>query len=144
MITFDEIKSILPQSYPFLMIDAIEEIKLGESLVAVKNITANEWPFDGRGREVMVFPETLLIEAAAQAALVLHYKSHGKDGVDTPRFYIGKVKAEFWDDVLVGEKIKLRVLNIRMLGQGGYAQTTIHTDKKIAEIDFVFGVRKAG
>ena len=71
MIDHQTIKKILPQAYPFLLIDRVEEFKAGESLVAIKNITANEWPFEQDDRDQVYFPPTLLIEAAAQAALVL-------------------------------------------------------------------------
>ncbi len=71
---FDDkvIKDILPQSYPFIMIDRIVEFKKGESLTAIKNITGNEWIYEGQNVKNNIFPETLLIEAAAQAALVLY------------------------------------------------------------------------
>ena len=74
MIDYKTIQKILPQRFPFILIDKIIDFKMGKSLTAIKNITGNEWIFDdgalaGRGS---IFPETLLIEAAAQAALVLY------------------------------------------------------------------------
>ncbi len=90
-----QIAAILPQSYPFLMIDRVVDFQKGESLTAVKNITGNEWMFgspvepfganperrpstafgpsrrvEGWCRPSNIFPETLLIEAAAQAAIL--------------------------------------------------------------------------
>ena len=70
-LTHQELRKILPQAHPFMMIDRVVDIKKGKSLTAIKNITANEWPFLSNLNH---FPETLLIEAATQAALVL-YKS---------------------------------------------------------------------
>lgn len=64
----NQIVQILPQSYPFLMIDRVVDFRKGESLTAIKNITGNEWFFDDQSCRSEVFPETLLIEAAAQAA----------------------------------------------------------------------------
>ena len=46
---YHELKKILPHAYPFLMIDRVVEIKKGKSLVALKNITANEWWCEGWG-----------------------------------------------------------------------------------------------
>ena len=99
MLNHTQLKTILPHAYPFLMIDRVEDYKPGESLMAVKNITANEWLGEGLPGQTNYFPETptwtnqnkkvqvvslplaiksntimgkgLLIEAAAQAALVL-------------------------------------------------------------------------
>src|SRR3989338_8135555 len=65
-----QIAAILHQSYPFLMIDRVVDFKKGESLTAIKNITGNEWVFEGQPCQTGVFPETLLIEAAAQAAIL--------------------------------------------------------------------------
>lgn len=70
MINYSQLKMILPQAYPFLLIDHVESYRPGESLVAIKNITANEWPFSQSPKRLEHYPETLLIEAAAQAALV--------------------------------------------------------------------------
>ena len=74
MLTLDDLKHILPQAYPFLMIDRVEQYIEGKSLTTIKNITANEWFFQNDEdpfHPTKHFPETLLIEAAAQAALVL-------------------------------------------------------------------------
>lgn len=85
----NQIAQILPQSYPFLMLDRVVDFKKGESLTAVKNITGNEWVFcspltpfganpepsrrdEGQPCQTGVFPETLLIEAAAQAAILFY------------------------------------------------------------------------
>ena len=46
-IEYVQLKKILPHAYPFLMIDRVVEIKKGKSLVALKNITANEWWCEG-------------------------------------------------------------------------------------------------
>lgn len=65
MLDTKQLQAILPHAYPFLLIDKVLDYKEGESLTAVKNITANEWPFTGDGEHTDIFPETLLIEAAA-------------------------------------------------------------------------------
>lgn len=74
MLDHNALKQILPQAHPFLMLDRVLEYTKGQSLIAIKNITANEWFFqeaEDDPNEIQYFPETLLIEAAAQAALVL-------------------------------------------------------------------------
>jgi 3-hydroxymyristoyl/3-hydroxydecanoyl-(acyl carrier protein) dehydratase len=162
MLNLDEIKSILPQSYPFLLIDKIEEVKLGESLVAIKNITANEWPFAGGGAQSVQFPPTLLIEAAAQAALLFYRHaarptsntSHGRARGLRPghvasevrpltesnlRYFIGKVEAEFFAPVYVGDRLYIKVANSRMFGQMGLANVGINTQEQIANIKLFVG-----
>jgi len=74
-IDIKEIMSIIPHRYPFLLIDRVTEIKLKESIVGIKNVTANEPQFMGHfpGRPVM--PGVLIIEAMAQLSAVLVAKS---------------------------------------------------------------------
>ena len=67
------------------MIDRVEEYTEGKNLIAIKSITANEWFFqdtEDDPNKTQYFPETLLIEAAAQAALVLYHVSVAHIGID--------------------------------------------------------------
>src|SRR3989338_3427328 len=70
-----EILKYLPHRPPFLLIDRIIEIKEGESIVAIKNVTMNEPFFVGHFPNLPVMPGVLILEALAQAAGVLAYKS---------------------------------------------------------------------
>lgn len=56
MLTVKEIKEILPHRYPFLMIDRVEEIVLGQSARGYKNVSANEEFFNGHFPEHPVMP----------------------------------------------------------------------------------------
>lgn len=67
----EDIKSIIPHRYPFLMIDSVSEIKIGESCVAHKNVSINEWYFAGHFPGHPIVPGVLILEAMAQAAAVL-------------------------------------------------------------------------
>ena len=70
-------------------------------IMVVKNITADEWPFEGDFSGTNIFPGTLLIEAAAQAALVVDYVS--REGGDKRLIYmLGRVKARFLGPVGIG------------------------------------------
>ena len=72
MLDNNQLKKILPHAYPFVLLDRVERYIPGQSLVAIKKITANEWQFLESPERLEHYPETLLIEAAAQAALVLY------------------------------------------------------------------------
>jgi 3-hydroxymyristoyl/3-hydroxydecanoyl-(acyl carrier protein) dehydratase len=65
-----EILDHLPHRYPFLLVDRVDEIELGERLRAVKNVTFNEPFFPGHFPAHPVFPGVLIIEALAQATVV--------------------------------------------------------------------------
>ena len=138
---YRHLERILPQAYPFLLIDRVVDILEGESLTAIKNITANEWPCCcGRGSQH--YPETLLIEAAAQAALVLYHVSKVKEGDPRPQYVLGRTKAEFRDFANIGEQISLGVTKIRLFSAMGYMGVAVRAEnKEIADMELMFGIR---
>jgi len=138
----NQLRNILPQTYPFVLIDRVEDYKEGESLTAVKNITANEWPFKGQTGPSPVFPATLLIEAAAQAALVLYHVSKVKDRVPRPRYFIGKCEAEFRGPVEFGTRVMLRVRAGKLMDTGGYADVAAEVgETNLAKMTIFFWVK---
>ena len=126
----NQLRSILPQAYPFVLIDRVIDFKKGESLVAVKNITANEWPFTA-DVTLLHYPETLLIEAAAQSALVLYHLSKVEEGEPRPKYFLGRVKSEFSCQVSAGSQIRLTVKSARMLAAGGYSDIDIYENQEL-------------
>lgn len=115
-----DLQKILPQNYPFLMIDRITAFEKGKSLTAIKNITANEW-WEGNSQ---TFPETLIIEAAAQAALMLHRMSLIKEG-ENPKYILGKAEAEFKQTVHIGDVLQIQAFATKMLRKLGYSNIVL-------------------
>ncbi len=104
------IQVFLPHRYPFLLIDRVLEHVPGESLLALKNVTINEPFFQGHfpGRPVM--PGVLLIEAMAQAAGVLTFRTAGAEPDAQSTFYlVGIDKARFRAPVVPGDQLLLKV-----------------------------------
>ncbi len=133
---------ILPQKYPFLMIDRIVEFKKDESLTAIKNITGNEWVFEGLKYPNNIFPETLIIEAAAQTALAF-YKLNKNDPIVKKKQYavIGKIKSEFFESVKVGDQLKMQTGSYKMFENTGFVDIDIHVaTNKIAEVKNFYSV----
>jgi 3-hydroxyacyl-[acyl-carrier-protein] dehydratase len=140
MLGYKELKEILPQAYPLLLIDRVEAVKKNESLVAVKNITSGEWPFSG-ANPPRFFPETLLIEAAAQAALVLYHLSKVEDGGPRPDYYLGRIKSEFFRPVEVGDEVRMVVAMGRALDDGGYSDIDLKMGpSNIGKVQLIYKV----
>ncbi|GIT22600.1 MAG: hypothetical protein CM1200mP40_22820 [Gammaproteobacteria bacterium] len=78
LLDVEEIKEYLPQRYPFLLVDRIVEMDLGKSIVGYKNVTINEPFFVGHFPGQPIMPGVLIIEALAQVAGVLGFKSQEK------------------------------------------------------------------
>ena len=117
-----EILAHLPQRYPFLMIDRVKDIELGKRIVAVKNVSANEPYFEGHfpGRPIM--PGVLILEAMAQAAGVLVFRSQGTVPTDSGvYYYVGIDNARFKRPVVPGDQLEVEVvLERQMRGIGKF------------------------
>lgn len=110
MMDVNEIRKYLPHRYPFLLIDRVTEINLGESVTAYKNITINEGIFEGHFPEHPVFPGVLILEAMAQACGVLGFKTMDKTPEDGSIYlYAGADKVRFKRQVVPGDKMVLEV-----------------------------------
>jgi UDP-3-O-[3-hydroxymyristoyl] N-acetylglucosamine deacetylase / 3-hydroxyacyl-[acyl-carrier-protein] dehydratase len=98
------IKKILPHRYPFLLIDKIIDFKMDESVVGVKNVTANEPFFEGHFPGQPVMPGVLILETMAQAGGVLLL-----NGVENPDgklvFFMSINNAKFRKPVTPGDQL---------------------------------------
>ncbi|MBQ27479.1 MAG: 3-hydroxyacyl-[acyl-carrier-protein] dehydratase FabZ [Nitrospiraceae bacterium] len=107
-----EILRILPHRYPFLLVDRILELELGERIVGVKNVTINEPFFPGHFPDRPIMPGVLLIEALAQISAVLAYKSSdGHDG--NLVYFMGIDQAKFRKPVVPGDQLRMEVKVLR-------------------------------
>ncbi len=109
MMDIVEIRKYLPHRYPFLLVDRVVELNPGESIVAYKNLTVNEPFFDGHFPEQPVFPGVLLLEAMAQAAGILGFKTMNKTPADGSMYYfVGSDKLRFKRPCVPGDRVMLR------------------------------------
>ena len=109
-----EILKYLPHRQPFLLVDRVIEMKEGESLIALKNVTINEPFFVGHFPNRPVMPGVLIIEALAQAAGILAYKSMNTSPNDGGLYlFAGIDNARFRRVVEPGDQLRLEVKVIR-------------------------------
>jgi 3-hydroxyacyl-[acyl-carrier-protein] dehydratase len=103
-----EVREYLPHRYPFLLVDRVTELNLGESITAFKNVTVNEPFFNGHFPDHPVMPGVLIIEAMAQAAGILGFKTMDKNPQDGSIYYfVGSDKLRFKRPVVPGDKLLL-------------------------------------
>ena len=104
----NEIRKYLPHRYPFLLVDRVVELVPGESIVAYKNVTVNEPFFNGHFPDHPVMPGVLIVEAMAQAAGILGFKTMDKTPQDGSIYYfVGSDKLRFKRPVVPGDQLKL-------------------------------------
>lgn len=108
MMDVNEIREYLPHRYPFLLVDRVLELEEGESIVAIKNVTVNEPFFNGHFPDHPVMPGVLIVEAMAQAAGILGFKTMGKKPQDGSIYYfVGSDKLRFKRPVVPGDQLQL-------------------------------------
>src|SRR5512137_1457504 len=109
MIDIRGILNILPHAYPFLFVDRVVEIEPGKRIVGIKNVTYNEPFFPGHfpGRPIM--PGVLIIEAMAQTAGVLAFKSMPGEEPRKPVYFLGIDHVRFRKPVIPGDQLRFEV-----------------------------------
>jgi 3-hydroxyacyl-[acyl-carrier-protein] dehydratase len=103
-----EVLAHLPQRYPMLMVDRVTEFEAGKRIVAVKNVSANEPYFQGHfpGRPIM--PGVLILEAMAQAAGILAFRSLGQRPDERSVYYYAGIDgARFKQPVVPGDRLEI-------------------------------------
>jgi 3-hydroxyacyl-[acyl-carrier-protein] dehydratase len=107
-----EIKEIfehLPHRFPFLLVDRVLEYEIGKHIVALKNVTYNEPFFIGHFPRHPVMPGVLVIEALAQAAAILAFKTANIRPSDGNIVYFAGIdEARFKRPIVPGDQIHLR------------------------------------
>jgi 3-hydroxyacyl-[acyl-carrier-protein] dehydratase len=143
-IELNELKKLLPHTYPFMLIDRVVALEQGKSLTVIKNISSDEWVFDSdESLHEQVFPEVLLIEAAAQAALLLYKLSHVTTASDQTIMVIGKTKVEFLGRVFPGDVLEMKVSAERFLPSGGYTHVGLSVrGESVAHVEVFYGIKK--
>lgn len=111
-INIGEILEILPHRYPFLLVDKILECKLGESIKGLKNVTINEYFFQGHFPGQPIMPGVLILEAMAQVGGILAYLSNEGEMKNRLIYFIGLDKVRFRKTVVPGDQI---VFDLTML-----------------------------
>ena len=112
----NEILKYLPHRYPFLLVDRVIELEEGKRVLALKNVTMNEPFFPGHFPNRPVMPGVLILEALAQAAALLSFKSAGK-GLDPDAivYFAGIDNARFKRPVVPGDQLLLEVEIVRSM-----------------------------
>ncbi|WP_374327472.1 3-hydroxyacyl-ACP dehydratase FabZ [Azonexus sp.] len=100
----------LPHRYPFLLVDRVVDLVPGKSIHAYKNVTINEPFFVGHFPHHPVMPGVLIMEALAQAAGILSFKTmEEKPSPDTVFYFAGIDDARFKRPVMPGDRLDLHV-----------------------------------
>src|SRR3990167_1703535 len=141
----NEILKYLPHRYPFLLIDRVIEINQGKSLVALKNVSMNEAYFMGHFPNHPVMPGVLILEAMAQAAAVLAYKSTNTTTQDGAMYYFAGIdNTRFRRIVKPGDQLLLKVQVLRSKRDVWKLEGNAYVDDELACSAEFISARKPG
>lgn len=139
-----QILDTLPHRYPFLLVDRVLSITPGESIVALKNVTMNEEFFNGHFPHYQVMPGVLIIEALAQAAGILSFKTMGNAAdKESVYFFVGIDNARFKRPVVPGDALHLHVsIERHSRGLWKYKTRALVEGQLAAEADLMCALRE--
>lgn len=141
MLDVNEIRKILPHSYPFLLVDRILEIEEGKRAVGLKNVTINENFFQGHFPDYPVMPGVLIVEAMAQVGAVALLKK--PDFAGKLAFLTGIDKMKFRRQVVPGDQLRLEVELVQLRRNIGKSEAKAFVDGQlVAEGNLMFAIQK--
>jgi len=110
MMDVQQIREYLPHRYPFLLVDRVTELEIGKYIISVKNVSVNEPFFNGHFPQLPVMPGVLIVEAMAQSAGILGFKTLDKTPADGSVYlFAGADKIRFRRQVVPGDQLIMRV-----------------------------------
>lgn len=138
MMDLQEIQKLLPHRYPFLLVDRVTEIVAGQKITAYKNVSINEPFFGGHFPGHPVMPGVLIVEALAQTAALLAYKSAGMNPEEKVTYLMGVDGARFRKPVVPGDRLQLDVEIVKQKGPVWKTRGVASVDgQKVAEAEFL-------
>jgi len=108
-IDIQRIMQMIPHRYPFLLIDRMVDVVAGESAVGIKNVSINEFFFQGHFPQRPVMPGVLIVEAMAQTAAVLVVHSLGPGSEGKLVYFMSVDDARFRRPVFPGDRLHVHV-----------------------------------
>jgi len=115
-IDINRIREMIPHRYPMLLIDKLIDVIPNESGIGIKNVTLNEWYFQGHFPESPIMPGVLIIEAMAQTAAVLVMRTMGKECEGKLVYFMSVENTRFRKPVVPGDTLYLHVIKQRQRG----------------------------
>ena len=142
----EKIKEILPQRPPFLFVDRVVNIDKTEGKVTcAKNVTINDYFFKGHFPDNPVMPGVIMIEALAQASIILFAVLKPDIAAKHPDYLFGKVEARFHKIVRPGDTLLLEVVKKKILSNSSIVDARALVGEDLAvSAQITFGVKAKG
>ncbi len=136
----NQIQEIIPHRYPFILVDKIVELEEGIRAVGIKNVTVNEYFFQGHFPQEHVMPGVLIVEALAQVGAVVLLKK--EENLGKIAYFAGINNCKFRRKVIPGDTLSLEIEIIKSRANFGVGKAVAKVDGKVAceaELSFMIG-----
>lgn len=138
---FEQIKQIIPQRFPFLMLDRVIEIEPGVRVVGIKNLTGNEWFYQGHFPKKAITPGAMICEAIAQTGIVFFHVTQPNHRDVT--YLLGSLKMRFIEPVWPGDQLRIEVIPIKLTSNAGILGADVKVDDRtVAKGEFALAARE--
>ncbi len=145
MLNFEEIRKLVPQKYPFLFIDKVVEFQKESKIVCLKNVTANESFFAGHFPDFAIMPGVLILEALAQASILLFKMSFNTEEDKDKVFLLGSTDARFSKPVFPGDQLLLEVNTEKVISKAAIVKGIARVgEKTVSKATLSFGIADKG
>jgi len=129
---FEEIKGLLKQRFPFIMVDRVLEVDPGKRIKSLKNVTGNEIQFLGHFPEYAIMPGVFIVEAIGQSASIL-FSSSTKKGIDKGEVMVLGVinNMRFIAPVYPGQTMLIDVNVVKMAEDAALVEGTVTVEGNV-------------
>lgn len=132
LMSFEEVRTLLKQRFPMLMVDVVLELVPGQRILALKNVTGNEIQFLGHFPDLAIMPGTLIVEAFGQSASILFSKTTSL-GLRSEEFLVLGVinDMRFLVPVVPGDRMEIDVRIVKIAGDIALVEGSITVDRRV-------------
>ncbi|WP_033069787.1 3-hydroxyacyl-ACP dehydratase FabZ [Thalassospira australica] len=130
-VDIQRILEMIPHRYPFLLIDKVVDINVGESATGIKNVTMNEPQFTGHFPQQPIMPGVLIVESMAQTAAILVVQTLGEDAEGKLVYFMSIDNARFRKPVTPGDVMHIHVTKKQSRGPVWKFESQVKVDDQV-------------
>ncbi len=135
MLDVVEIQKIIPHRFPFLLIDRVTDLKVGETIDAYKNVSISEHIFQGHFPGHPIYPGVMIVEGLAQAGGILAFKSMSEEDQEKNAnkvvYFMSIDKCKFRAPVTPGDRLEYKVSVVKHRGSIWVLRGEAYVDGKL-------------